>query len=146
MTVVVDVNIVIAASFADEPLNTQAKQLLAFWGNTNISLAAPRLFRSELTTVIRKAVFQQRITHSEGRTLVQKLLLFPIELVDDDDLLKSAYELAHRFNRPRAYDTQYLALAQRLTCDFWTTDKPLFNAVRGNFSGIHWLGDWQPAP
>lgn len=56
----------------------------------------------------------------------------------------TSYELANRFNRPRAYDAQYLALAQRLDSDFWTADERLFNAVNETFSQINWLGNWQP--
>lgn len=59
-------------------------------------------------------------------------------------LLTEAYELAVRFNRPRAYDSQYMALADRLQCDFWTADERLVNSVQAQFSRIHWLGNWTP--
>ena len=44
MTVVVDANILIAFGLADEPLHTQAKQVLSAWQTTNEHLTAPRLF------------------------------------------------------------------------------------------------------
>ena len=34
-----------------------------------------------------------------------------------------------RRNRPEAYDTQYLAVAEREGCEFWTTDSRLYNSV-----------------
>jgi len=49
MTVVVDANILIAFVLADEPLHTQAKQLITSWYDANEDLIAPRLFRSEIT-------------------------------------------------------------------------------------------------
>jgi len=41
-----------------------------------------------------------------------------------------------------AYDSYYLALAETLEAEFWTADKPLFNAV-GNAgpAGLHWIGE-----
>jgi predicted nucleic acid-binding protein len=141
MTVVVDSNILIAFGLSDEPLHTQANQTLAAWKAAGTPLAAPRLFRSEITAVVRKVVYQQRITHEQGREMLARLLLYPVDFHEDDALLKSAYELADEFNRPRAYDAQYLALAKRLSCEFWTADERMFNAVKDRFPDIRWLGN-----
>lgn len=142
MTVVVDANILIIYGLSDEPLQPLAKARLAMWHNNGTALAAPRLFRSEITAVVRKAVYQTRISHDDGREVLEKLLAYPIALHEDDTLLLAAYELAEKFNRPRAYDAQYLALAQRLSCEFWTADERLFNAITGHFANIRWLGNW----
>ena len=142
MTVVIDANILIAFGLADEPLHTQARQRLTGWRTTNTLLAAPQLFRSEITAVIRKAVYLERISHEQGGSMLSQLLVYPVEFHEDDALLKTAYELAHRFNRPRAYDAQYLALAMRLSCDFWTADERMFNAIKEKFPTIRWLGNW----
>lgn len=142
MTVVVDSNILVALGLSDEPLHNQASQLLLMWQNTGTTLAAPRLFRSEITAVIRKVVYQQRISHEQGREMLARFLIYPLEFYEDDALLKAAYELADEFHRPRAYDAQYLALAQRLSCEFWTADERLFNAVKVAFANIRWLGNW----
>lgn len=142
MTVVVDANILIAFGLSDEPLHTQAKQILSAWQLANENLTAPRLFRSEVTAVIRKAVFQQRTTPELGRNLLVQLLIYPLTFYEYDELPKAAYDLAVRFNRPRAYDTQYLALAERLNCHFWTADERLVNGLQGQSSRIRWLGSW----
>lgn len=142
MTVVVDANILIAFGLADEPLHTQANQILAAWQTTGERLTAPRLFRSEITAVVRKAVYQQRMTPEQGRTMLAQLLIYPVEFYEDNALFREAYELAVRFNRPRAYDTQYMALAERLNCEFWTADERLFNSTQRQFSLIRWLGNW----
>jgi len=143
MTLVIDANILIAFGLSDEPLHTQAHQILSAWRTSETVLVAPRLFRSEITAVVRKAVFQERITHEQGRKMLAQLLVYPVEFYEDDALLKAAYELAEKFNRPRSYDAQYLALAQRLSCEFWTADERLFNAVHNDFPNIHWLGNWK---
>lgn len=146
MTVVVDANILIAFALADEPLHTQAKQILAAWQTAQEHLAAPRLFRSEITAVVRKVVYQQRITPDQGRAMLAQLLMYPVEFHEDDTLLKEAYELAVHFNRPRAYDTQYMALAAQLNCEFWTADERLVNSTQSQFSRIRWLGSWNEKP
>ncbi|NCC35632.1 MAG: PIN domain-containing protein [Chloroflexia bacterium] len=141
--VVIDANILIAFGLSDEPLHTQAQQRLSAWAASRTMLIAPRLFRSEVTAVIRKAVYQQRLEHEQGRIMLARLLIYPIALYEDDALLKAAYDLAEAYKRPRAYDTQYLALAQRLSCEFWTADERLFNAVKDQVAGIRWLGHVQ---
>ncbi len=142
MSVVVDSNILIAFALADEPLHTQANQILTAWYTKREQLNAPRLFRSEITAVVRKVVYQQRMTAEQGRVMLAQLLMYPVEFHEDDVLLKEAYELAVRFNRPRAYDSQYMALAERFNCEFWTADERLVNSIQGQFRSIRWLGNW----
>lgn len=131
MTVVVDSNILIAFGLADEPLHSQANQLLYTWMIRGEQLTAPQMFRSEITAVVRKAVYQTRLTPEQGRLMLAQLLVYPVTFYEDDILLKEAYELAVRFNRPRAYDTQYMALADRLQCEFRTADERLLNSTSG---------------
>ena len=59
-------------------------------------------------------------------------------------LLAQAYEVATRFNLPRTYDAEYLALAERLNCEFWTADEVLVNSVQAKFPNIRWLGNFTP--
>lgn len=143
MTVVVDSSIIIAFALSDEPLHHHAQKLFKSWQVSETTLTAPSLFRFEITAVIRKAVYQKRLDIQEGRTLIPRILAYPIEYIDDDALLQSAYELATQFNRPRTYDAQYLALAQRLDCEFWTADATLVNAIHVHFPQIRWLGDFK---
>lgn len=79
------------------------------------------------------------MTVEEGLRARDSLLNYPIRLHLDDSLLKRGYELATEYNRPTAYDAQYLALAERLACDFWTADERMFNAVKDRFPSIHWI-------
>ena len=77
MTVVVDSNILIAFGLADEPLYTQSNRILLMWQTTGERLTAPRLFRSEMTAVIRKVVYQERMTPEQGRAMLAQLLSYP---------------------------------------------------------------------
>lgn len=141
--VVLDSSIFIASVYV-EKLTTEAKGLLVWLKDTLTILNAPTLLRYELIAVSRKAVYQARVTPEQGLIARDQLLSYPVMLHFDDSLLKRGYELAAEFNRPTAYDAQYLALAERLSCDFWTADERMFNAVNGKVSTIRWLGNWQP--
>jgi predicted nucleic acid-binding protein len=138
--VVLDSGILIASVFP-ETLTPQAKSLINQLQADNTILHAPTLLRYELVAVARKAAYQGRVTDAEGLRSLDSLLSYPVTLHFDDVLLKRGYELAVEYNRPTAYDAQYLALAERLSCDFWTVDERLFNVVNGKFPRVFWLGN-----
>ncbi len=55
------------------------------------------------------------------------------------ELQSRAWSTAKQYNRPRAYDAQYLAVATAAGCELWTGDQRLVRAV--NASWVKWLGD-----
>lgn len=140
--IVIDSGILIASVFP-ETLTSQAQHILKRLQADGVVIHAPNLLRYELVAVARKAVYQIRVTVEEGLRARDKMLSYPVTLHFDDLLLKRGYELATEYNRPTAYDTQYLALAERLSCDFLTADERLFNATKGRYSNIRWLGNVQ---
>lgn len=140
--VVLDSGIFIASVYP-ETLTIEAKELLHQFQTAQVTLHSPTLLRYELIAVSRKAVYQGRVTAEEGLIARDQLLSYPVTLHFDDALLKRGYELADEYNRPTAYDAQYLALAERLSCNFWTADERMFNAVNAKFRGIRWLGTWK---
>jgi len=127
-----------------EPHTSQAKALVAFWEETGIQVAAPTLFRYEIVAVTRKSVYQKRLSAEEGIKGRDFLMEFDVQLMMDDNLLRRAYELATHFNRPTAYDSQYLAVAEHLGCEFWTADERLFNTVSQSLNWVKWLANFQP--
>lgn len=141
--IVLDSGIFIASVFV-ETLTSEAKGLLHQLQATEVMLQAPHLLRYELIAVSRKAVYQKRVTVEEGLIARDQLLSYPVTLHFDDALLKRGYEIAEASNRPTAYDAQYLALAERLSCEFWTADERMFNALNAKYPNIHWLGLWLP--
>ncbi len=140
--VVVDSGILIA-SVLDEKISDKAKAILNHWKEGDFQLAAPLLFRYEIVAVARKAVHQKRVKPERGVAICDSLLVYPVELYVDDTFLKRAYELATQFNRPTTYDAQYLAVAERLDCPFWTADEKLFNAVHETLSWVQWVGNFE---
>lgn len=71
------------------------------------------------------------------------MLELPIQFYIDEILLRRAFEIAVQFNRPTAYDSQYLAVAERLECEFWTADERLFNAVNQQLAWVKWIGNFK---
>ena len=132
----------LVASLLDESISDKAKAVLRHWQQQNVQLTAPMLFRYEIIAVVRKAVYQKRIPLERGIAIRDEMLSFPVRVYVDDELLKRAYELATRLNRPTAYDSQYLALAERLDCPFWTADERLFNAVHNDLTWVQWVGNF----
>lgn len=141
--IILDSGILIASLLPDEPVATQAQSFLK--ADRTVTFNAPRLFRSEVGAVLRKAVFTKRITQEEGKSLLERALKAPVEFHEDDALITQAYQLAFELNQPRSYDAQYLALAQRLQGEFWTTDQTLVNGIQNRFSRIRWLGSFNSA-
>ena len=139
--VMLDSGIFIASVYV-ETLTAEAKGLLHQLQAAQVTLHAPNLLRYELIAVSRKAVYQGRVTAEEGKIARDQLLSYPVTLHFDDALLKRGYELAEEYNRPTAYDAQYLALAEQLSCEFWTADERMFNVMNAKFPGIRWLGKW----
>lgn len=132
---------ILLAAVQTETYTAQAKALLKSLSEQNIQIAAPTLLRYELVAVTRKWVYRELATSEEAQNALNTLLNYPIELHFDKVLLKRGYELATEYKRPTAYDAQYLAVAEYLSCDFWSADERLFNAVKDQFTSIRWLGN-----
>ncbi len=48
-----------------------------------------------------------------------------------------AFSLAQNLTIPAPYDSHYLALAEKLSADFYTADSRLFNTVKNYFSRVY---------
>ena len=64
-----------------------------------------------------------------------------VKLLYPEGLHRVAWELAIKFDRPAAYDSHYLALAEMLSCELWTGDRRLYNVVKDELPWVKWLGD-----
>jgi predicted nucleic acid-binding protein len=131
-------------SYLNEPIREKAKAIWRYWSLQDYQVAAPTLFRYEIVAVVRKHVHRGNITAADGVLSRNQLLSQPVQLFMTDNLLKRAYELATEFGRPTAYDSQYLAVAEYLKCEFWTADQRLFNVTSNKLSWVKWLGNFEP--
>jgi predicted nucleic acid-binding protein len=126
-----------------EPLSGVADALWSKWIEEGVEVAAPRLLRYELVSVLRKKVYRALLTEKEAMKSLQVALALDISLVDPNELPLAAWKLSHDLQQPTAYDSHYLALAENLNCPFWTADKRLYDLALKRFSWVHWLGDYQ---
>jgi predicted nucleic acid-binding protein len=91
---------------------------------------APALWSYETTSAVYKAVHFGVATLEEGRLMLRELKTLGVRLVSPSaEQERQAFEWTLRLRRAAAYDSFYLALAETLGCDLWTTDRRLFNAV-----------------
>lgn len=142
---VIDSGIMLATALI-EPYSKEAKALVKSLTGRQIQIAAPVLFRYEIVAVLRKHVYRGTLTAEEATNQCNLLLAQPVHAMVDDALLRRGYELASQFNRPTTYDSQYLAVAERLGCEFWTADQKLYNALKMHLSWVKWLGSFtEPA-
>lgn len=125
----------------NEPDSHRAEALWQSWVHEGIQPVAPQLFPFEVTAVIRKLTHRGILEAALAEKVLKKALEFDVSLQAFDGIHERAWQLATDFNRPTAYDTHYLALAEHLDCAFWTADQKLFNEVSQKLDWVHWLGN-----
>jgi predicted nucleic acid-binding protein len=141
--VVADSGILLAGVLV-EKYTSRAQSLMMGWQRHQIAIAAPSLLRYEVVAALRKHVYRQTLTPQEALRARDELLAYPVEWFIDVGLLKRGYEFAVQFNFPTAYDAQYLAVAERLDCEFWTADERLYNALNAHLTWVKWVGNFAP--
>ena len=102
----------------------------ASFAATTAEVYAPPLFFAETTSVLGLKVHLGHVSPDEGERASDTSCAWPSRPWDPPDLQRRAWLMAGRYARPRAYDAQYLAVAEQLGCDLWTADGRLANAVR----------------
>lgn len=110
---------------------------LAARGHTAV---APALLLFECVSTLRRLVQQQRMQAGAARLALDRLLALPIAFPAPDGLVERAWQLAAHFRQPQAYDSFYLALADLLGVPFWTADRRLYDALRGELRWVRLLG------
>ncbi len=87
---------------------------------------APPLLYAETTAVLRRYVHLDRIEHQEAIAALRDLFALPLTVIHNPDLYLRALELARRLGQPKAYDVQYLAVAQLEDSTLVTLDRDLY--------------------
>ena len=122
----------------------KVQRLWGTWVDADVEIVAPFLLAFEGTSVIRNKMYRGLVPPEEGALIFKAFHLLGVRLLHPDGLHQRAWELAKRFNRPQAYDSHYLALAEILGLELWTGDERLYNAVQDRLSWVKWPGDYQP--
>ncbi len=139
--VCVDASLFLSIVF-DDPHQATAARLWEGWLSTGTQLVAPPLFYAEITSVIRLSNHRGDLSPLAAHEILSAGLSSPVEIWQDSRTLQPrAFELAVRFNQPRAYDAQYLALAELLGGELWTVDRRLVNSVSSHLPWVHHVGE-----
>jgi len=128
----------------DESDSDFARLLWEDWAKQQATLVAPVLWGYEVLSVIRNCTHRGKHPSELEAQTVAALHQLPVQLLQPTGLFQRAWELAREFDRPAAYDSHYLALAEIVNCPLWTADKRLYNAVHPRLNWVHWLGNYQP--
>ena len=115
------------------------------WEQSQTQIISVTLLCYEITNVFHRMRRAGQLLDTEAQQSLNNALNLPIRLYGDHavagepdrQLHQQAFEMAQQFNLPAAYDSHYLALAQRFQADFYTGDKRLFNTVRSTLPWIH---------
>ena len=142
LDVVVDASVsvwqVLGSPFADK-IDTLWKS----WVQEGIKVCAPQLWLNEVTSAIHKVCMKKQVSEKNAREALEAVLSLGIELYDQDiDLCRKAFDWATKLNHLAAYDSFYVALAQRLNAELWTADESLYK--RSNQIGVtcvRWIGE-----
>lgn len=138
--VVVDASLAVKW-FLEEEQSIEARQLLREWEAARVRRVAPSWFACEVGNVLHRRLIRGQITLGRARIAVD-LVLGQVVTVDvEPAITQRAIEFADRFDHGASYDAQYLALAEHLGCEVWTSDRRLWRSTGGELSWVRWLGE-----
>jgi predicted nucleic acid-binding protein len=106
-------------------------------------LFAPGLLMYELINGVRTAERSNRMTSSEADEALQCLVACRIALEEPDAFRILELARAHGIS---PYDAAYVTLAEALSGDLWTADRPLFDAVSLKLPWVHWVAEYPGRP
>ena len=131
-TVCVDANIVI-----QRVVSNAAEDLWETWAQSGVRLIAPTLLYYEVTNGLYRYLKAGFFSLETVEKTLRAAIALPIELIGEAELHQRAKDLATKYNLPATYDAHYLALAERLEVELWTSDARLFNAIQP--FGVDWV-------
>jgi len=101
---------------------------LAF--SRNDELLAPPLVLAECTSILLGEVQARRMIPDFARALLDRLFRLPIRLVERAQVHETAFEIAQRLGWKKAYDAEYVAVAQIEDGELLTLDAGLHRGAR----------------
>lgn len=142
MSVVVDASLVLALALP-LPYSEAARSKMAAWKEHGEPVLAPALWEYEVTTALRRAIWRGLLTTEEASLALRRVAALNIQsIAPREELHRRALSWAERLGQSRAYDAQYLALAEQSGASLWTGDKRLANgAQQAGAAWVRWVGE-----
>ncbi len=104
-----------------------------------MQVRAPHLLVFEVTNLVYQRSRRGLITPRGVADIFSVLGMLEIRLERLPEDPQVVFDLARRTGLTAAYDAVYLAMAQRLRCNFWTADRRLYEAASGWFPWVRWI-------
>jgi predicted nucleic acid-binding protein len=141
MSAVIDANL-IAALVLPLPYSDEATRAMMNWQRTGTELIAPVLLEYEVAAILRKAIVAQWLSEDLALEALDTIMELNVRCFGPTrDLHERALRWADRLGHSKAYDVQYLALAEEQGVEFWTADRRLVNgALQAGVHWVHWIG------
>ncbi|MBI4286396.1 MAG: type II toxin-antitoxin system VapC family toxin [Chloroflexi bacterium] len=136
----IDASLLIAW-FLPEQYSHVVADLMQTWERDGVELIAPPLFHAEVTSVLREQVYFGKLLPEDGEKAFFHYQQTGVKSINGVGLQQKAWELAKRLNLPRAYDMQYLAVAELADCELWTADKKLATSLQAKAKRVRWVGE-----
>lgn len=92
-------------------------------------LVAPQLMLVEASSVLHEMAWRNEISAERSKLMLDRLLKAPVQIQTPDGLIRAAWHVADDLGWAKAYDAQYVALAQMLTCKLVSVDERLLRGV-----------------
>lgn len=134
----VDANFIVRYLGSKDPASIY-QQKWQQWQAENYTLVAPTLFMYEIANAFHRATRAGQITLEEAEQFIEQALNLGIQFYGDAELHRQAFSIAQRYRLAATYDAHYLALADRLNIEFWTSDQRLFNAVSPYLNWVNYI-------
>lgn len=138
----VDASVIVKLALKGEPYRVKARQLVRESIAMGIDLIAPPIFPSEVDTVIRRRVYDGKLSQAEAQRAYAVLDRAPVQIVTHPNLRQRAREVAEQFSQRTVYDASYAALAELRGCEFWTADRGFYEVVKATLFFVKYLPDY----
>ena len=126
----------------EEEYSNEAHALSLDWRNSGIQIIAPYLMLAEVANALHRKVADGIFTLEFAAQTWEGLNRVEIEFYNPLNVHAGAVRIANRLGQGAVYDSVYLALAERLDCEFWTADRRFYRAARSAFPDrVRWIGE-----